>query len=235
MADTFLRYLDDALKIAGFTVKTFDIHVMREMPGHSDRTMLIPCDSARLLSFLGMSRRDSIFKLSSQQIYENIMMDTTIRSAKVRKKLPNIIDITIFYKIPIAIFQQDSKLMLIDDRGTFIKDVTGNPPDYPLIVGKGANITAKAILDIISRYGEIRKNLRSLAFIRERRWNIEVAGLKVKLPEDGVEEALETLRILMRQPNINRKTTKCIDLRIAGSVIINGLKVSKKTRKGAMV
>ncbi|MDR2598167.1 MAG: cell division protein FtsQ/DivIB [Holosporales bacterium] len=235
IATIFWDSVDSTLKIAGFTVKSIDVQLVRDGLEPSDRTVLITHDASKLLKSLGISKGDSIFKISSQQIYENIMADTSIRSAIVRKKLPNVIAITISLKIPIAIFQQGSSLILIDAQGSFIRDVTNNPPNYPLVVGDDANLSAKAILDTISQYEEIRKNLKSLAFIRKRRWNIEVSGLKVKLPEVGVEKALETLTILMRQPNINRKTVRYIDLRVPGSVIINGLKISKKTEKRAIV
>ncbi|MDR1289481.1 MAG: cell division protein FtsQ/DivIB [Holosporales bacterium] len=226
----FWSSIDNTLKIAGFTVKSIDVQVIKDSPNGS-----IPYDTSTLMKSLGISKGDGIFKLSSQQIYENIMMDSSIKSAIVRKKLPNVISITISLKIPIAIFQQETRLALIDEHGSFIRDVTDSPPDYPLVVGEDANLSAKRMLDTISQYEEIRKDLKSLSFIRKRRWNIEVSGLKVMLPEVGVEKALETLTILMRQPNINRKTVKCIDLRVAGNVIINGLKINKKAGKRALI
>jgi cell division protein FtsQ len=235
ITESFWNSIDKTLKLAGFSVKTIDIQVLSLRPGPSDRTVLLTQDTSKLVKLLGITKGDSIFKISSQQIYENIMTDTSIQSATVRKKLPNVVVVTVSFKIPIAIFQQGSKLTLIDEHGSLIRDVTNNPPNHPLVVGDDANLFAKTMLDTISQYEDIRKNLKSLAFIRKRRWDIDVSGLKVKLPEVGVERALETLTILLRQPNINRKTVRYIDLRVPGSVIINGLKISKKAEKRALI
>ncbi|MDR1475946.1 MAG: cell division protein FtsQ/DivIB [Holosporales bacterium] len=231
----FWSAVDCSLKFAGFTVKTIDIQQIQRTQQLPDRSVLNVFDHSNIINLLGIKEGDSIFKLSAREIHNNIMKDSTILDAIVRKKLPNVISVKISKKIPIAIFQRNSKLILIDDKGSIIADVTDQPPKLPLVVGDEANVNAKSVLDLISQYESTHKGLETLVFVRKRRWNIEVSGIKVKLPESGVEKALETLTILMRQNNINRKTVKYIDLRIPGSVIINGLTQSKKSMKRAIV
>ncbi len=179
----------------------------------------------------GLSYGDNIFKLSTEDIYQNIIKMTNIKSATVRKNLPNSIIIDVTEKTPIAIFQKDMKFYLIDKEGTTISEVTTRIGSYPIIAGDDADKNANVVLNIIAKFPTVKNKLDSMIFVRKRRWDIVVAGgILVKLPEDNIEKVVESLSILLSKENINKNTVKSIDLRVTENIIINGLKLKQKSK-----
>jgi cell division protein FtsQ len=229
IVDLFWTGVEIATKVSGFAIETLDVKLTQpeKTAGYNigDDYVL------RIRNNLGVKEGDSIFKCSSKEIYENLMKDSMILTATVKKQLPNMIRVKVTTKSPIAIFQHNERLVLIDANGSFIKEITNKYPNLPLIVGDDANMCAKYILETISQFELINKSLETLIFVRKRRWDIVVNGIKVKLPEYGLEKALENLTILMRQENINSKTVKFIDFRSLGNAIINGARPNKKAGK----
>ena len=203
--------------IPGFEIKTITIS------GASSKT------SSLIRKNLKITENENIFKLSTEEIYKNVRDVSWVKSAEVRKNLPNVLDIKITESIPIAIFQHESKSILIDEDGAFIENIDSKPLGLPLISGKNANKNAKKILDTISNFNDINNNLESLSFIRERRWDMIISGIKIKLPEKNIEKALEILSIILKSGKINKSTSNTVDLRIFENVIINGLKLKKES------
>jgi cell division protein FtsQ len=181
---------------------------------------------------MGMLEDDSIFKLSTKEIYQNVMSIPWVKSAVVQKYLPNVINVKIEERIPIAIFQHNSIFSLIDADGILIEEIKLFSKDLPVVSGDNANKEVGGILKVISNFEVVKKNLETITFLRGRRWDIVVSGIKVKLPETNINEALDTLSTILKNGAINKNTAKSIDLRIPGNIIISGLKI--KNRKSVV-
>ncbi|MDR0695798.1 MAG: cell division protein FtsQ/DivIB [Holosporales bacterium] len=214
----FQEVADRTAKVMGFCVD--DINII----GASQKVI------NEIRSNLRISKNNNIFKLSAKDIYDDVMKSKWVKSAVVRKNLPNTITIAVIETVPIAIFQHDSISELIDNEGACIEQVTVNPGKLPIISGEKANKNVKKILDIIMRYEIIVKKLEALILVRERRWDLYVSGIKVKLPEQDVEHAIDLLATILKNEKINQKTTKIIDLRVPDNVEISGLKAKGKQR-----
>lgn len=176
---------------------------------------------------IGIQKGDNIFKLSAKDMFNNVSKIAWIKSVNIQKVLPNTINIKIEERLPIAIFQNHQKFTLIDIDGNLIEDITTKVPGVPVISGEGANLNAKSILGTISKFNQLYKNLESLTYVRERRWDISISGIKVLLPEDDIEKALETLSAILKTEKINQNTVNKIDLRTPDNVIFSGLKIIK--------
>jgi cell division protein FtsQ len=182
-----------------------------------------------ITSGLCITQGDSIFKLSTSEIYDNVRAVKWVKSTVVRKRLPNVISIKIIEKVPIAVFQHDHTSSLIDEDGELIEAIGANKINLPVVLGEEANIKAPAIIMMISKFEILKGKVEVIKFVRKRRWDIIVSGLTVKLPEQDIEHAIEVLAKIVQQGNINKDTVSYIDLRVHGSVIINGLKLHRKT------
>lgn len=210
----FFSYINNSIyKFIGFSVDHINIS------GANQKTHKLVFDN------IGISKGDSIFKLSTPEIFNNTSKVTWIKSAIVQKILPNTINIKIKEKLPIAIFQKDSNINLIDEDGNFIEKTKTKLPGIPIVSGENANTKVKYILELISKYKDLRNNLDSLTYIRERRWNITISGLKILLPETEIEKALEILSIILKNGKINKNTVNYIDLRVPENVIFSKLKL----------
>ena len=201
---------------SGFCVESINIS------GASKRTQKL------IHNEIGITQRDSIFKLSAKEIAQNISKISWVKSIVVQKNLPNYINIKIEERKPIAIFQHDSKSTLIDEEGNFIEDVNSGHKGIPIISGENAHKKANEILTIISKYPLLQEKLESLVFVRERRWNISISGVKILLPENNIENALEILSIILKTEKLNKKTVNQIDLRSPENVVFQGVKFSDR-------
>jgi cell division protein FtsQ len=123
--------------------------------------------------------------------------------------------------------QKNSTLYLIDEDGKLIEEIRENPWRFPIVLGDEANTKAHQILQLIRKFQFLRNKLESLILIRDRRWDISLDGLKIKLPEENVEHSLEILSIILKTPKINKTTVKSIDLRNPELIVFEGLKIIK--------
>jgi cell division protein FtsQ len=72
---------------------------------------------------------------------------------------------------------------------------------------------------VLARYPAIRDQVRAGIFIAERRWNLRMKnGIDVKLPETGVEHALDTLAGLDRDKKLLSRDITSVDLRLPDRV-----------------
>jgi cell division protein FtsQ len=91
----------------------------------------------------------------------------------------------------------------------------------PLLVGKGAERAGYDFIAILDRYPDIRNLLRASIFVAERRWNLRLTnGLDVRLPETGVEQALERLVALDREKKLLSRDITSVDLRLPDRVTV---------------
>ncbi|MDR1488193.1 MAG: cell division protein FtsQ/DivIB [Holosporales bacterium] len=218
--DNFMRFL-------GFVVE--DVYITENGT--------IPVDGVE--NYIKIHRGDSIFKQTSSSISENIARNPWIRDITVHKGLPNKISITVSYKKPIAIFQKDSKFKLVDEKGEIITSIEKKNIKNNLPIVTGEDTCAAKVPDflgILDKYPDIRKKLNAISYIRERRWDIIVSGgILVKLPQSDIENALNNLQIMLKQPNINKNTVKIIDMREKENVVVSGIKLKGNKPKGRKV
>lgn len=185
---------------------------------------------------LGVKEGDSIFKLSTTKLLNNLMNIGWIKHVSIHKILPNIIKIQVTERVPIAIYYHNKKYTLIDKEGHFIEDVSVNP-NLLIVSGTDANLNIYKILQILDKYPSIKNELHSIIYVRQRRWDLILKNkITIKLPscnDNLMNKSLNILTKLLKQPNIQNSVVS-IDLRIPGNVIIQGLQqkdLSKSKKK----
>jgi cell division protein FtsQ len=145
-----------------------------------------------------------------------------VASAAVERRLPDTIAITIVERKPIALWQHNDKFAMIDSKG----DNLGPVPDasasaLPLIVGGDAPPHASALLSTLATHPELARRVQASNWIGSRRWDLKMDnGIEVKLPEDGVAEALQQLADAEASSRILERDVAVIDLRLAGKMIV---------------
>jgi cell division protein FtsQ len=176
-----------------------------------------------VLEGLAIRKGESMLKMSAKEICQHISSKSFVKSVIVSKNLPNIININIVEKEPIAIFQQNSKFFLIDKDGEIIEEVSSRERKLPVVIGDGSNLRAMQIVNEVSRFKYITSRIERMILVRKRRWDLVlIGGIRVKLPKKNVEKALEALSTLLNKDCI--RGAKTIDLRIDGDIIISGIR-----------
>ncbi len=142
-----------------------------------------------------------------------------IRQATIRKVYPDRVEVLIEEKVPVARWRIDGVTFLVDDSGEQIAEDDGSFATLPLVVGDGANNDAMAMIRAMERYPSLRDGLAALSRIGDRRWDlIYYSGLRVKLPEVGIGQALQNLQAYQSRYELLDRDVAVIDLRVAGVV-----------------
>ena len=177
----------------------------------------------------------NIFNVNVKNIYKEIKNNTWIKKVSIEIVYPNTIKIKLTEKKPIAIWQNRYGNNLITETGDVIleKNLDNFKVYLPIIIGDNANNNIHSILNIFSSNKDFLKNIWSLTFVNERRWDIHFnQGLTIRLPSKNVGKAWEKVVHLDQNYNILSLGLTEIDLRnpnqILGKINVDKKLINKK-------
>lgn len=175
-----------------------------------------------ILEALDARKGVAIIAINIDNVKNNLESNSWIRAAAIERKLPNTIYIAISEKTPIAIWQNNKKLYLIDALGNIITDQNIEKFANLLhVVGIDANIYADQLIHDISQHPNIAAKIISASRYGERRWNLNIEeNITVKMPEIGFVVAFEYIAKLDRAGKLFNQNYKVIDLRDANKYYI---------------
>jgi cell division protein FtsQ len=198
-----------------------------------------------ILTTAGVTGRASLLFLDADAARERLMANPWIGDAAVLKLYPDRLQITVTERQAFAIWQKDGRVSVIAADGTVLEPfVERRYVGLPLVVGKGAERSAKDFLAVIDRYPDIRSQLRASILVAERRWNLRLAnGIDVRLPEIDIVAALDRLVALDRDKKLLSRDIAMVDLRLPDRVSVRlsdaaaqardeALAANKKKKKG---
>jgi cell division protein FtsQ len=179
-------------------------------------------DSKALLAAAGLKAGDSILAFDPEAARQRIESLPWIASAAVQRHLPDTVTITIAERKPIALWQHNGKITLIDDAGSNLGTVAiESAPALPLIVGGDAPAHVSELLAALNDHPELAKRVQASSWIGSRRWNLKLDnGVEVRLPETGMPDALQQLADAEASSRVLERDVAAIDLRLAGKMIV---------------
>ena len=145
-----------------------------------------------------------------------------VEAASVRKIYPSTLEVKVEEKAPFAIWQQGSRLSLIERDGSEIAPLSGSRHlALPLVVGRGAAAHAASFVQKVSAYPELAERVRGYVRVSERRWDLRLNnGVTVKLPEDGVDLAIADLLQMDRTQGILSRDVEVVDMRFDDRLVV---------------
>lgn len=145
-----------------------------------------------------------------------------VESATVRKVYPSTLEVRVVEREPFAIWQHGSLLSLIERDGRTIAPLTGTlHAGLPLVVGAGAQHAAAGIVGRIAAIPELAGRVRGFVRVSDRRWDLRLENdVTVKLPESGVDAALDELLALDRRHGLLSRDIVAVDLRFADRLVV---------------
>src|SRR6202166_1666804 len=198
-----------------------------------------------ILTTAGVTGRASLLFLDADAARARLMANPWIGDAAVLKLYPDRLQITVTERQAFAIWQKDGRVSVIAADGTVLEPfVERRYVGLPLVVGKGAERSAKDFLAVIDRYPDIRSQLRASILVAERRWNLRLAnGIDVRLPGIDVVAALDRLVALDRDKKLLSRDITMVDMRLPDRVSVRlsdaaaqardeALQANKKKKKG---
>lgn len=175
-----------------------------------------------IIRMLGIKRGTLMMDVDVDEARARLEALPWVQSAEVRRVWPDRIYVRVVERKPVAIWQNEGELAVIDQTGHAIagEDVT-RFTNLPLVVGKGAQTAAAGLLELLARQPQFRNHVKAAVRVGERRWNLRLDnGVEVRLPEEGAEAALAELVRLAREQDILSRDIKAIDLRFPDRLIV---------------
>ena len=218
-----LYFLDKILIKNGFIIKNIEILGVKHL------------DKNDIIKIISTYKNINIFNVNINNIYREIKNNTWIKKASIEIIYPNTIKILLTEKKPIAIWQNRYGNSLITKSGDLIseKNLEKFKSYLPIIIGQNAHKNVHSILNILSSNQDFVKNIWSLTFVNERRWDVHFnQGLTIRLPSENVKKAWEKVVYLNQKFNLLSLGLTEIDLRntnqILGKININKQLIFKK-------
>ncbi|MDR0406497.1 MAG: FtsQ-type POTRA domain-containing protein [Holosporales bacterium] len=163
-----------------------------------------------------------IFSLDIEGIRKDLEAFPWIRSAIVQRKLPSTLYIRVAERLPIALWQNQHDLQLIDAEGALLgTEFVEQFAHLPMVVGEGAPQIAASLVSILEQFPQLHQRFISATWIGNRRWDIFLSEkICVRLPEGNEEGALRFLDTLQKNEGILGRPLQYIDLRFPGKIIV---------------
>ncbi len=201
---------DQAANAAGFRIAAVSLTGQKEVSRDD------------VLAMAGVTGHVSLLFLDAEAARAQLMANPWIADAAVLKLYPDRLQISVTERQAFALWQKDGNISVIATDGTVLQSsIQDRYRALPLLVGKGAERAGHDFLAILDRYPDIRNQTRAAIFVAERRWNLRLTnGLDVRLPEAGVELALERLVALDRDKKLLSRDITSVDLRLSDRVTV---------------
>ena len=193
-------------------------------------------DTELLLAALNVSRGTPMLAFDPVAAKQRLEAIDWVRSATIERRLPDTIFVRIEERRPMALWQRNGKLVLIDYDGVVVlHDEIDAFGGLPVLVGDSAPKHAPALLALLDREPALKSRVRAASWIGDRRWNLQMDnGIDVRLPEENPAEAWLRLASLERDHKVLGKDVIAIDLRFADRLVVRvAPDVLKRTRPGA--
>jgi len=176
----------------------------------------------RLLAAVGVARGDPIFGFDPQAAKSRIEALTWVRQVTVERRLPSVIYLRVEERNPIALWQVEGQMAVIDETGAVIAGA--RPEDFAgltLVVGPDAPIHTAGLLHLLDSEPELRRRVVAAVRVGGRRWNLRFyGGTDVRLPETGAAEAWAQFARIERQHGVLQRDVDSIDLRQPDRLVV---------------
>jgi len=208
--EKYSKLLNNFLIKNGFTINNIQILGIKNIPKET------------IIKIVNNEKKSNILNVNLLNIYNNLKNNDWVEELYIERVLPNTIKISIKEKEAIGIWQYEMSNKLITKDGEIISTANINKfkIDLPIIHGNDANKNANSILKILETNKVLTKNIWSLDYINNRRWNLHFKqGIIVLLPSKGVLKAWNEIIKLQKNYDVLNLGLTELDLRNPNKIL----------------
>ncbi|MBO23161.1 MAG: cell division protein FtsQ [Rhodospirillaceae bacterium] len=179
-------------------------------------------DAAEILAALDIERGAPILGMDMEATRIRLESIGWIRSAEIARRLPDVVFVRVVERQPLALWQHDGRVTLVDRFGVTIQRSDLDSFGYlPLIVGDGAPAHAAQLIDLLRTYPAVSDAIEAAVRVSQRRWNLRLRnGIDVRLPEQNISTALTRLDDFQRKHALLEHDVVAVDLRVPDRLIV---------------
>lgn len=202
----------EAVGNAGFRVKSVDVKGLNKM------------DPKPVYQIALDQKTTAMPLVDVAAIRDKLLAFGWVKDARVSRRFPDTLVIDIVERSPAAIWQDSTRLNLIDKQGVVLDRVpVADMPDLPLLVGPGANLHAVQLQQLLDAAPSLKAQLVSATWVGARRWDLVMqSGETIMLPEgqDDAKTALTKFAKMDKESGLVGKGMLRFDLRIPGKMTV---------------
>ena len=189
--------------------------------------------SKALMQSLGIKKDQYIYDVDLSKVLERVQGLPWVHSVRLERRLPDTLFVKLIEKHPVAFWQHKKKHYLVDTYGTLIGEFSlKDYPGYIVATGEGAPEKLPWLIQKIGAYESAYAKVTGVVFVSQRRWNLILNNVVIlKLPEEGIEGALEHIAEMDRENRLSSPEVDTVDLRSPGKVYFYLSKAGLKRRK----
>ncbi|WP_200338881.1 cell division protein FtsQ/DivIB [Rhodovibrio sodomensis] len=175
-----------------------------------------------ILAALGIRQGGPILGLDPASAKRRLERLPWVKTATVERRLPGTVRIDLTERAPLALWQLDGALSVIDRAGQRIDRAAPEAhANLPLLVGPGAPAHAEKLLALLAREPEMNARVKAAVRVRDRRWNIVLRnGVEVQLPAETPSRAWSRLAEIERKYGVLQRDIRMIDLRLPDRMVV---------------
>jgi len=147
-----------------------------------------------------------------------------VKDARVSRRFPDTLVVDIVERQPAAIWQNNQRLVLIDNEGVVLQPVQLEAmPDLPLVIGPAANRQVPGLGKLLEAAPQLKPIMAGASWIGARRWDIRFqSGETIALPEGdaAAAKALAHFARLDQATQLLGRGFVRFDMRIPGKLIV---------------
>jgi cell division protein FtsQ len=179
-------------------------------------------ESAAILAHLGLEIGRPIRGVDPKAARATLEALPWVRSASVERQLPGTIYIRLVEREPLALWQEDGVIRVIDRHGEVITGIEARRfAGLPLVVGPDAPAHAATLIAVMNSEPDLRERVTAAVRVGGRRWNIQIEGrIDVRLPEADAAAAWSQLARIERQQGLLSRDVIIIDLRLPDRLVV---------------
>ncbi len=179
-------------------------------------------DVDALAAIIDVEKGDSIFGFNPDKTQEAISQIAWVKNVQVERRFPDTIYVGIKERTPMALWQRNKRVSLIDTEGVVLTDhKIDRFKDYIVVVGDEVPKYAPDFLKLLMSEPEIVEKIEAASLKSGRRWDLVLkTGAIVKLPEGDLALAFRRLAQMQDDKKILDKDVKTIDVREATRILV---------------
>lgn len=164
---------------------------------------------------LGVGRGDPILAFDPDAARARLEALAWVRGARVERRLPDTVYLRIVERQPLALWQRDGGLALVDAEGVVLqRNGLDRFARLPVLVGEDAPRNAARLLALMDSEPDLKRRVRAAVWVGNRRWNLRLDnGIDIRLPEDDPGAAWARLAALERRHGLLSRDIQFVDLR----------------------
>ncbi|EAT06772.1 cell division protein FtsQ/DivIB [Sphingobium sp. 10 DY56-G10] len=147
----------------------------------------------------------SMLSLDLPHVRQQMLKLGWVKDARISRRLPDTLVVDIVERDPVAVWQHDGQLHLIDVSGVVLQSVSASAmPDLPLVVGPNANRQTAGLNKLMENAPALKPMLAGATWVGNRRWDLRFqSGETLSLPEGDTQSA-SALVNFARMDGVNR-------------------------------